>query len=162
MKYLYNQTNEEIKNKPYGLLKINVFLTADQYQKLQRIKYTYMLSFGTIARIILKNYSPFETLIKECKENQFYKTKNKKTSIKVNKSCDEELDKARVINNALIMYIDNLDSQLLHADNRIKDPKKVYMKIRNEIANLFQTTEDPFYDYNIFVRKFAYAKKHLL
>ena len=162
MKLLYKLNNEEQKEKPLGVLKINLFFTKDQYTKLCKIKNTYQLSFGTIARIILKVYCTIEILKQNCLENQLYKTTNKKTSCKVNKNADEDLNKGKVINNALIMYIDNLDSQLLNSDKRIKNPTKLYMKIRNEIANLFQTTEDPFYDYNVFVRKFAYAKKHLL
>ena len=162
MKLLYKLNNEEQKEKPLGVLKINLFFTKDQYTKLCKIKNTYQLSFGTIARIILKVYRTIDILRENIIENQLYKTTNKKTSCKVIKNHDEELNKGKVINNTLIMYIDNLDIQLLSNDKRIKDPNKLYMKIRNEIANFFQTTEDPFYDYNVFVRKFAYAKKHLL
>lgn len=152
MKQLYKLTNEETQEKRNGTKKANIFLTEEQYRKLNKIKNTYQISFGTIARIILFNYNVLAPIKKAVINEQLYKTSWKKTSIKVNKLGYEELDNARAVNNALIIYSDAIDKQILNNDT-------LYMKLHNEISNMMQTTQDPFYDYNIFIRKYIYARK---
>lgn len=154
MKELYKLTNQEIQEKKNGIKKANIFLTKEQYKTLNELKQKYSLSFGTIARIILFNYNVLKPLRDNVVNNQLYKTAWRKTSIKINKLGYEDLDNAKSVNNALIMYCDKIDKKILNNE-------KLYMKLHNEIANMMQTTEDPFYDYNIFVRKYAYARRQM-
>lgn len=145
---------EFAESKDKGIKKANIFLTKEQEIKLRKLKNQYQLSFGMIARIITFNYSVLKPLRDTATNERLYKTTGtwKKTSIKINCLGYEDLDKTATVNNVLIMYIDGLDKQILNNE-------KLFAKLHNEINNLFANTYDPFFDWDIFVKKsYAYDK----
>ena len=149
MKQHYENLNKLIQES-HEKVKYTIYLTKEQKAHLYKIKYEYKLSISTIALILKYHYALNPKTYKIAKEEQLYKTTNKKTSLKVIKTFEEESSK--LINNILVMYIDKLDKNLL-------DPKE-YEKHRNEIANEFQNTIEPLYNYNENYRQFYYFNKY--
>lgn len=156
MKTLFKNLNEHNEQNRYRTTRVTVFLTKEQYKKFIDIKYQYRLSISLIAEIIYLNYIYTKDLNKVLLNERFYKTENeyRKTTIKFNKQQQEqeEYNKAKYINNALIMFIEKQESNYI-------DQNKA-QQVRNKIFNCFQNSLDPFFNYNENYRQFYYMKEH--
>lgn len=148
----YELFNENLKQADENKKRIFVFVTKDHYKTLMDLKYKYRLSFGYIIRIIAFEISLIKPLDLICQDKPLYHTsKWRKTSLKVENQSENSKYNAKYYNNALIIYLDKLDKQLLD--------EKIYQKWRNDLNNKFATTQDPLWQYNEFYRMSYLQKK---
>ena len=157
MKQLYKNTQNYLDQNraSENYRRVNVFLSREEYKRLEDIKYKYRLSISIIAQIIALNYTFNDSLGKVCGNEQLYNTKNsKKTCLKLDqkfKRNDADITKGKFFNNALIIFVNKQESQYIN----VKDAEK----IRNQIYNTFSNTIDPFWEYNNYRRYYEITKK---
>jgi len=151
MAKLHEFIQKDIEQNKSNMARINIFLSKEQYTKLYELKYKYRLSLTNITKVIESNYIVWKAIIDKAQNEQLYKTANRKTSIKIYKQENKKYNTSKFINNLLIMFLDKEDKKIM--------PPKVYEKCRNQIYNEFEQIQDPFYDYNEYVRKYVWVKK---
>ena len=150
MKQLYKQTDQLNVQRNQKDIRFNIFLTKEQYAKLNNIKYQYRLSFSYIIKIVSTYLGAIPNIIDLAKNTQLYKTTWKKSSVKLADAKTEGVKYAKFVNNILIIYLENMYKDLV--DN------KTYNKLTDEIKNQMNITQDEWYDYNISVRHYVAIK----
>ena len=153
MKQLYKLADNTIQ-RDRKEKRFNIFLTKEQYAKLNNIKYEYRLSFSYIVNILTIYLGACPKVIELAKNTQLYKTSWKKSCIKLHDAMNQNMNYARYVNNILIIYLDNKYKDLV--DN------KIYNKLTDEIKNQMNITQDEWYDYNISVRHYVACKNKML
>lgn len=149
----YEMLNNKMHKEDANKKRVFIFTTKDQYKQLLDLKYKYRLSFSYIIRLIASQISLLKPLNDMAMGKPLYKTtKWRKTSVKVPKTDFEEGQyNAKYYNNAIIIWLDRLDKELL-------DPK-IYQKFRNQTNNYMSTVIDPLWQYNEYYRMQYLQKK---
>lgn len=149
---LFNKIfKEKIEDRNQQKKRINIFVTKEQYSQLENLRYKYRLSISYLVRIITLHVDTNPILKKYVLqyENLYNTTTMKKTSIKIPRT--EGDNKPRFYNNAVIMYLEKLHKNILD--------EKQYKKFNNQVANAFEITTDPLWNYNEYYRMRYLARK---
>lgn len=156
MKQLYKNTQNYLDQNraSENCKRINIFITKEDYIKLEDLKYKYRVSISILCQIIALNYSFNKELTKVCGNEIFYHTrKMRKTCLKLFQTLtreDVDITKPRFFNNAVILFINKKETDYI--DNKTAE------KLRNRIYNMFTNTIDPFWEYNNYKRYYEMMK----
>ena len=121
---------------------LNIYITNEEHKILEDLKYRYRVSISTIANTLMLVYSFNEKTAQLIKQNLKQKGQ-RKTHIKVS-NWNEDTDTNKNYSNGIHIYCNKLDKNILD--------QREYQSIHNKIHDKLKKAEEPWYDYNRYVR----------